>query len=138
MTYHPVILVDAGMFVTLYNRTDNYHAKVYNFFKNCTSQLLTTVACITETMHLLPSDWRIKNELMLAIARNAIECEDLHASDFTRMAELNEKYADLPGDFADLTLIAVSERLDIEAIATLDSDFDIYRRYRKKPFVRVF
>jgi uncharacterized protein len=44
----------------------------------------------------------------------------------------------LPGDFADLSLIAISERLDIAAIATLDSDFDIYRRYRKQPFERIF
>jgi hypothetical protein len=55
-----------------------------------------------------------------------------------RIAELNAQYADLPGDFADLSLIAISERLKIAAIATLDSDFDVYRRYRKQPFERVF
>lgn len=38
----------------------------------------------------------------------------------------------------DIGLLVVSERLDIAAIATLDKDFDIYRRYRKKPFERVF
>ena len=37
-----------------------------------------------------------------------------------------------------LSLIAISERLNIEAIATLDKDFDIYRRYRNQPFIRVF
>lgn len=52
--------------------------------------------------------------------------------------ELNAQYADLPGDFADLCLVAISERLDISAIATLDSDFDVYRRYRKQPRERVF
>ena len=41
-------------------------------------------------------------------------------------------------DFSDLALIAISERLGIAAIATLDKDFDIYRRYRKDPFDRVF
>ena len=50
----------------------------------------------------------------------------------------NEQYADLPGDFADLSLVAISERLNIPAIATLDSDFDVYRRYRKQAFERVF
>lgn len=34
--------------------------------------------------------------------------------------------------------VAVSERLNISAIATLDKDFDIYRRYRRQPFLRVF
>jgi predicted nucleic acid-binding protein len=67
-----------------------------------------------------------------------IECVPLLPQDFTRIAELNAQYADLPGDFADLSLIAISERLDISAIATLDSDFDIYRRYRQQPFERIF
>ena len=43
-----------------------------------------------------------------------------------------------PGDFADLSLITVSERLNISAIITLDSDFDIYRRYRKESFERIY
>ena len=41
-----------------------------------------------------------------------------------KIAELNAQYADLPGDFSDLALIAISERLNIAAIATLDHDFD--------------
>ncbi|MEG4347840.1 hypothetical protein QUB70_31875 [Microcoleus sp. A003_D6] len=59
-------------------------------------------------------------------------------TDFSRIGELNERYAHLPGDFADLSLIAISERLNIPAIATLDNDFDVYRRYRNQPFERVF
>jgi uncharacterized protein len=47
-------------------------------------------------------------------------------------------YQDLPVDFTDLSLIAISERLNISAIATLDKDFNIYRRYRKQSFDRVF
>ena len=39
---------------------------------------------------------------------------------------------------ADLLLIAISERLNIAAIATLDKDFDIYRRNRCQFFERVF
>ena len=57
--------------------------------------------------------------------------------DFTRIRQLNEQYADLPGDFADLSLIAISERLNISAVLTLDSDFNIYRRYRKGYFERI-
>ncbi len=42
-----------------------------------------------------------------------------------RIAELNAQYADLRGDFADLSLIVIAERLNIAAIATLDKDFDL-------------
>jgi len=53
------------------------------------------------------------------------------------MGNQDQRYADLPGDFADLTLVTLSERLDVAEILSLDSDFDIYRRLRRQPFSRV-
>lgn len=138
MSYYPCFLIDTGMIVAFFNRTDKYHSQVYPFLRNSTSLIITNVGCITEAMHLLPRNWKIQNDLLLLLSQGIIECEHLKPSDFTRIAELNIQYADLPGDFADLALIAISERLDLSAIATLDSDFDVYRRYRKQPFERVF
>jgi predicted nucleic acid-binding protein len=71
------------------------------------------------------------------VSRGGIASTPLLPEDYARVAELNERYADLPGDFADLTLICLSERLDIAEILTLDSDFEIYRRFRREPFQRV-
>lgn len=138
MTYHPQFLVDSGILFAYYSASDNYHRSVTTFFERCTSRLITTPSCITEVMWLLSSSWPTQNEFLLDVAKELYECVPLLPQDFSRIAELNAQYADLPGDFADLTLIAISERLDISAIATLDSDFDVYRRYRKKPFERVF
>lgn len=138
MTYHPLILVDSGILFAYYSARDRHHAPVCNFFEHCTSRLMTTPSCITEVMWLLSSQWQTQNEFLLDVAKEIYECADLLPQDFCRIAELNAQYADLPGDFADLTLVAISERLDISAIATLDSDFDLYRRYRKQPFDRVF
>lgn len=88
-------------------------------------------------MWLLNSNWRLQNRFLDGVAREVFECCSLLPQDFTRIAELNSQYFDLPADFADLSLIAISERLSIAAILTLDSDFDIYRRYRTQPFDRV-
>lgn len=137
MTYYPLILVDSGILFAYYSIQDNYHATARAFFENCTSRLVTTPSCVTEVMWLLSPDWRTQNEFLLDVAQELYECALLLSQDFSRIAELNAQYADLPADFADLSLVAVSERLDISAIATLDSDFDVYRRYRKQPFVRV-
>jgi uncharacterized protein len=49
-----------------------------------------------------------------------------------------EKYEDLPADFADASLLALSERSGIELIATFDSDFDIYRTRTRKRLKNVF
>ena len=71
------------------------------------------------------------------MSRGGIEAINLLPEDYARVAELNRRYADLPGDFADLTLVSLSERLDVAEILTLDSDFDVYRRFRKQPFCRI-
>lgn len=138
MSHHPIFLIDTGVIVAFFNKGDHYHDQIYPFIKDSTSILVTTVACVTETMYLLPRNWKVQNDLFLMLAQGIIECEHLQSEDFTRIAELNIKYADMNPDFADLTLIVISERLNISAIATLDSDFDVYSRYRKTPFERVF
>lgn len=138
MTYHPLVLADSGFLFAYYSARDQYHQQVCRFFESCTSKLVTTPICIAEVMWLLSSDWRTQNEFLLDFAKGLYQCEHILPQDFSRIAQLNATYFDLPTDFADLSLIVISERLEIAAIATLDSDFDVYRRYRKKPFERVF
>jgi predicted nucleic acid-binding protein len=138
MTYRPLTLIDSRILIPYYSATDNYHLQACRFLEGSTSQLITTHSFVTEVMWLLSSDWRTQNEFLLDLAKGLYEYVPLLPQDFTRVAEQNTQYADLPGDFADLSLIAISERLDIGAIATLDGDFDIYRRYRKQPFERIF
>lgn len=126
MTYHPIIIVDSGILVAYYSVKDGYHQQVRVFFERCTSNLVTTTACITEVVWLLSPNWRIQNRFLQGVASRVFEPIPLVSQDFSRIAELNQQYADLPGDFADLSLIAISERLNIPAIATLDNDFDVY------------
>ncbi|NJO43978.1 MAG: PIN domain-containing protein [Cyanobacteria bacterium CRU_2_1] len=138
MSYPPVILIDSGVLVAYYSAKDEHHQRACAFFEQCTSQLVTTLGCATEVMWLLSSNWRTQNEFLSDLAKELYTLEPLTLGDFSRITELNTRYADLPADFADLSLIAISERLNIAAILTLDRDFDIYRRYRTQPFNRVF
>ena len=113
MIYPSIILVDSGILVAYYSARDAHHIQqVCDFFEQCTSRLLTTTSCITETMWLLNSDWRVQNQLLLGAIKGVFGCVPLISQDFSRIAELNAQYADLPGDFADLCLIAISERLN--------------------------
>lgn len=138
MKHNPAILVDTGLLVAFYDSADRYHDAVVQFYASCTARLITTLGCVTEVMWLLSPNWQVQNEFLQHLAKDVYSCEPLLAEDFSRVAELNKQYADLPADFSYLALIAISERLEIAAIATLDKDFDIYRRYRKEPFERVF
>jgi predicted nucleic acid-binding protein len=129
--YPPIILTDSSILFAYYSQQDNYHKLVCNFFEQCSSELITTTACITEVMYLLNRDYRTQNEFLQDLAQKLYRSIPLISEDFIRIKELNKQYADL-------SLIAISERLNISAIVTLDDDFDIYRRYRKQPFARVY
>ena len=59
---------------------------------------------------------RFLTELMLG---NLI-VEQVHASDWSRIAELVERYADLPLGTVDASVVAAAERLGATSIATLD------------------
>jgi predicted nucleic acid-binding protein len=48
--YYPFILIDTGIIVAFYDKKDRYHQQVVQFFATCTSQLITTVGCVTEVM----------------------------------------------------------------------------------------
>lgn len=124
--YYSFILIDTGMIVAFYNKNDRYHQQVVNFFANCKSQLITTIACVTEVMWLLAPDVKVQTEFLSALEKDVFIAEHLLSEDYQKIKELNQIYHDLPGDFADLSLIAISERLNLLAIATLDKDFDIY------------
>lgn len=137
MNDYASVLIDTGLIVAFYDKADRHHEPVVQFFSTYTGQLITTVGCVTEVMWLLAPHWRAQNEFLTHVSQGIYACESLLSADFSRIAELNAQYADLPGDFSDLALVSISERLNIAEIATLDKDFDIYRRYRKKAFNRV-
>lgn len=136
------ILIDSGILLSYYQQQEPLHQAVIAFFDQNTAQLITSPICIAEVLWLLgnPGNSGVlaaQTHLLTAVSRGGIEAINLLPEDYARVAELNGRYADLPGDFADLTLVSLSERLDIAEILTLDSDFDVYRRFRKQPFCRI-
>jgi len=57
------------------------------------------------------------------------------ATSLRRVRKLLDKYADLPMDFADATLVALAEELDCTSVFTTDrTDFSVYRLKGRKPF----
>ena len=136
------ILVDSGILLSYYQQREPLHQAVVAFFDQTAAQLISSPICIAEVLWLLgdPGDPRVlaaQNHLLGAVSRGGIEAINILPEDYARVIELNERYADLPGDFADLTLVALSERLDVKEILSLDGDFDVYRRFRREPFKRV-
>jgi uncharacterized protein len=130
----PATLIDAGPIIAFYNAKDHWHQAVVTFLKGFAGQFITTCPVISEAMYNLSPNRLVQNELLADLSKGLYSLMPFNQSDFVRIAELNLKYADLPGDFADLSLVVLAERLNISDIVSLDQDFDVYQRYRKGKF----
>ncbi len=132
------VLIDSGPLIALFDGSDKYHDQAVEFIKKNSAELVTTIASITETLHLLDFNRMSQLDFLDWVRRGALRIENIEIGDFDRIFELTQKYKDLPMDFADACLVLAGEKLSIHQIATIDRDFCIYRLKGKKTFQMVF
>ncbi len=131
------ILIDSGPLIALFDSSDRFHRVSVEFIKTNKYPLITTIASITEALHLLDFNRNAQIDFLEWISRGGVEIHNIQNKDFYRLKELTEKYGDLPMDFADSCLVYLAEQLNINTIATIDRDFTIYRIKGRKKFKMV-
>jgi predicted nucleic acid-binding protein len=92
---------------------------------------------MTETCHLLVSRLgeRSVRTFVDSATRGAFEIFDLSREHLPRVGELMLRYADLPMDLADASLVILAEHLGTGRILSTDRrDFGAYRWKNRKPF----
>lgn len=129
-------LVDTGPLVAYLDGGDPLHADVADRWDSFRGQLVTTSAVITEAMHFVtasPAGARHLADLVIASAMEVYDLSrppELHEAVF-----LMEKYHDTPMDYADATLVLLSEALHVRDILTLDRrGFSTYRTRKRHGF----
>lgn len=128
------ILMDSGPMIALFDASDRHHQAAVNFIRTNRLPLLTTLASVTETLHMLDFSRQAQLDFLEWIQRGAVEIQNIGNADFGRIRELTAKYQDLPMDFADSCLVHLAEQLVIDTVATIDRDFSIYRINDRKKF----
>lgn len=132
------ILIDAGPLIALFDKSDNYHTQALTFLKNFKGTLFTTWPVITEASHLLGFNVNVQIALLEWINRGGLHLIEIESYHMNRLIQLSEKFKDVPMDLADATLIVAAEINDIKEIATIYSDFYIYRDIRKRYLKNIF
>ena len=135
-----MLIADTGFFYALADRSDRHHVRAVSVLQTITEPLITTCPVLTETTHLL-----IRRLSPLACSRFLTNVADgfcaVHALDPThirRIGVLMDKYADLPMDLADASLVLLAEHLGEGRILSTDQrDFQAYRFKNQKPFQNV-
>ncbi|MBD2151017.1 PIN domain-containing protein [Pseudanabaena sp. FACHB-1277] len=132
-----MILADTGFFIALGNKQDRFHKSAVQAVTNLNELLITTYPVVTETSYLLARDAGlvVQFNFLEEVANGSFSIFDFQSHHITRMVELMRRYADLPMDFADASLVVLAEHLNEGRILTSDRrDFSIYRWNNTKSF----
>ena len=132
------ILIDAGPLIALFNIRDTFHNGVWEFLKRHEYSYISTLAVFTETSHILKKNIKAQLGFYEWVMQKGVIISDINQNDMPRIVELTEKYADLPMDFADATLVITAEKTGIREIISLDKDFNIYRLPGKEHIRNIF
>lgn len=129
-------LLDTGAIVAYLDFADPAHVRVADSLGRFAGTLCTTSAVITEAMYLLGSDSRGPRHLAEFIQTAGVHIfESTQSRQLIAAVDLMGKYGDTPMDFADATLVLLSEDTDTGEIFTLDRrGFSTYRTRKGKGF----
>jgi hypothetical protein len=130
-------LLDTGPLVALLDRSEPDHDRVQSFMAHLRgSRLVTTGVVITEAFYFLsdvrdgPANLFSFLDASATEVRNAFSAEALAAA-----VRLITKYADVPMDFPDATLVWIAESSGIDRILTLDRrGFSSFRFAKNRRF----
>ncbi|TGN10393.1 type II toxin-antitoxin system VapC family toxin [Leptospira ilyithenensis] len=125
-------IIDTGPIVAFFDESDNYCLQCRSFLKNFKGRLFTSLAVVTEVSYLLSDNKRIQKAFIEWIDNNAISILNQDNKQFSSILFFMDKYSDRPMDFADASLMTISEFYEIPNIFTLDSDFRFYKSKKGK------
>jgi predicted nucleic acid-binding protein len=132
-----MIIADTGFWLALANRKDHYHAVAKERLSKLQEPLITTWPVMTETCYLFLDrlGGEAEQKFMQSFASGGFEVFDLTREHAPTIARYMRKYADLPMDLADASLLILAEHLGHGRILSTDGrDFGTYRWKRHKPF----
>ena len=132
-----MILADTGFWLALANRKDKHHARASAWLDALDEGLVTTWPVVTETCHMLLHRLGSESQqrYVESYSEGAFDVFDLEREHAPQIASLMEKYADLPMDLADASLVILAEHLGHGRILSTDQrDFYTYRWKQREPF----
>lgn len=132
-----MIIADTGFWVALFNRNDAHHARALESSQRVRERLITTWPVLVESVHVLTH--RGHQDIALRFLERcfsgAVEIMELDDQSRPRILELMRRYAALPMDLADASLVLLAERLGHGRILSTDRrDFETYRWKQRQPF----
>ncbi|MFO8033001.1 MAG: PIN domain-containing protein [Desulfohalobiaceae bacterium] len=128
-------LLETGPWVALIDRSEAAHEKCVDWFEAFSGELYSTEPVLTEVLFLLSFSLQAQQAALEYVLREVVTLVPSSLKALQEVSKLMAKYADLPMDFADATLVCLGAEAGICDIVTLDCrDFSIYRLPNNQAF----
>ena len=128
-------ILDTGPWLALIDRSESRHTECVQWLKNFSGRLYSTEAVLTEVLYILNFSITAQCAALDFVLESVVEIVPSNIESLKKTKNLMKKYADLPMDFADATLVCLATQTGMQNIVTLDKkDFAIYKLPKKKSF----
>lgn len=126
------VIVDAGPLVSFINKNDRYHEWAIAQFATMRPPLLTCEAVLSESCFLLRNFKNGAINVLELFERGLLAIPSRLEDEFSAIKILLDKYQNIPMSLADGCLVRMAEQISDSVVFTLDSDFKIYRKNRRR------
>ncbi len=128
-------ILDTGPWIALIDRSESMHELTIDWLQNYSGSLYSTEAVLTEVLYLLNFSIKAQSAALDFVLKSVVELVPSSNTSLKKSKDLMKKYADLPMDYADATIVCLAIDTGINRIVTFDQkDFSIYRTTKNKAF----
>jgi len=130
-----IAILDTGPWVALIDRSESRHTECVQWLKNFSGKLYSTEAVLTEVLYLLNFSITAQCAALDFILESVVEIVPSSTESLKKTKNLMKKYADLPMDFADATIVCLATETGMQNVVSFDKkDFAVYRLPKKRIF----
>ena len=126
------VILDTGPLVAFLNRQDTYHDWSVAQWNEIFPPMLTCEAVLSEACFLLRRQDKGIKHIFELLRRKAIHVPFRLTENNAPVADLMQKYENIPMSLADACLVRMAEMLDESSIFTLDDHFTVYRKNKRQ------
>jgi len=128
-------IFDTGPWVALIDRSESRHTDCVQWLKDFYGKLYSTEAVLTEVLYILNFSIIAQSAALDFVLKSIVEIVPSNIQSLRKTKNLMKKYAELPMDYADATMVCLAINTGIRNIVTFDKkDFTIYTLPGKKKF----
>ena len=113
-------IVDSGPLVAAANSADPDHRACLAALQSPDLHLVIPALCVAEAAYVIQRRRGAATEARFLRGLQNFDVQAPAASDWTRMADLVERYADFPLGATDASVVSLAERLETDILITLD------------------